>query len=145
MEPPRVDFYLDADSKVGVAASLANKGIRAGIRLLVLTNGEDSTARVDRGLWTASPLSFIPHALAGGPLADESPVVISQKIPPNATSEFGILLNLTDAMPDRVAGFRRVIEIVGQDDQDKATARERFKAYRDMGCEMNTHRLGQSE
>jgi DNA polymerase-3 subunit chi len=70
---------------------------------------------------------------------------VVQKIPGNATAEFQILLNLDDALPSQIAGFGRVIEIVSQDDDDRALARDRFKAYREQGYEMLTHRLGQNE
>ena len=142
---PRVDFYLDADSKLAVAARLAQKGIAAGMRLLVLVADDDAMAQADRMLWTFSPLSFVPHAREGSTLAAESPVLLSQKITGNATSGFGVLMNLKDSMPDTIVGFQRVIEIVSHDDTDKATARERFKAYREMGCALLTHRLGQNE
>lgn len=142
---PRVDFYLDADNKLAVAGRLAQKGIHAGMRLLLLVTDDEAMAQADRMLWTFSPLSFVPHARGGSSLAAESPVLLLQKISGNATSGFGVLMNLKDSMPDTIAGFQRVIEIVSHDDTDKAAARERFKAYREMGCELLTHRLGQNE
>lgn len=142
----RVDFYHDADDKLAVAARLAQKALIAGKRLLVSVADADQANRFDRVLWTFAPQSFVAHAAAASPLAAESPVVIAQRIPADATSAFDILINLDDALPGTIDGFDRIIEIVSRDDAaDKAFARERYKAYREHGCELLAHRLGQSE
>ena len=153
---PRVDFYHDADNKLAVAARLAQKGVAAGMRLLLLAPDAEAAALADRTLWTFSAHSFVPHARADSALADQSPVVILldgdsadainlQKFSANATSGFDVLINLGERVPEPVSPFRRVIEIATRDEHDKASARERFKAYRAMGCELVAHRLGQTE
>lgn len=141
----RIDFYFDADDKFAVAARLAQKAVAAGMRLLISAPDGEIAQRIDRTLWTFAPQSFVPHALENSPLAGESPVVVVQKIPDNAAAEFQILLNLADALPSQIDGFGRVIEVVSRDDDDRAQARDRFKAYRESGYEMLTHRLGQNE
>lgn len=141
----RIDFYFDADDKFAVAARLAQKAVAAGMRLLISAPDDEIAGRIDRTLWTFAPQSFVPHAIENSPLAGESPVVVVQKIPANATADFQILLNLDNVLPSQINGFGRVIEIVSRDDDDRALARDRFKAYREQGCEMVTHRLGQNE
>lgn len=146
MTTTRVDFYHDADDKLAVAARLAQKALFAGKRVLVSTADAEQASRFDRVLWTFAPQSFVAHAGAASPLAAESPVVIGQRIPADATSAFAILINLHDTLPSTIDGFGRIIEIVSRDDAtDKAFARERYKAYREHGCELQAHRLGQSE
>lgn len=141
----RVDFYHDADDKLGVAARLAQKGHAAGKRLLVSAPDADLASQFDRLLWTFAPQSFVAHATDGSPLAAESPVVITRRIAADAAAAFDILINLDTALPGTIAGFERIIEIVGRDDADKAAARERYKTYRGLGCELVAHRLGQAE
>ena len=41
------------------------------------------------------------------------------------------------------ARYERVIEVVSRNDDDRARARLRFKAYREQGFEPTTHRGGQ--
>jgi DNA polymerase III subunit chi len=139
----RVDFYHDADDRLVVAARLAQKGVTARKRLWVATTDAEQAQHLDRTLWTFSPLAFVPHALADSPLEAESPVVISQKIPVNATLGYDILINLGSTLPEQALTFSRVIEIVSRSDADIAQARERYRRYREMGCEMVAHRLGQ--
>ena len=141
----RVDFYHDATDKLGVAARLAQKGFAAGKRLLISVPDAETASQFDRLLWTFAPQSFVAHAAAGSTLAAESPVVIARQLPADATSGFGILINLDDGLPGTIDGFERIIEIVGRDDADKTAARARYKAYRDLGCELVAHRLGQQE
>lgn len=141
----RVDFYHDADDRLAVAARLAQKGVAAGKRLLISAPDANTASQIDRILWTFAPQSFVAHASEGSPLTDESPVVITQKFPGNATSTFGILINLDQDLPADISGFERVIEIVSRDETDKGYARLRYKAYRELSCELVTHRLGQSE
>jgi DNA polymerase III subunit chi len=141
----RVDFYVDAENKFAVAARIAQKSLGAGTRLAIFAPDEGTADQIDRSLWSVSPNSFIAHAKEESPLASESPVVILQEISSRATFDYPILVNLTDALPAETMAFKRIIEIVTLDAEDKASARKRFKAYRELGCEMLTHRLGQNE
>ena len=55
-----------------------------------------------------------------------------------------VLLNLRPEWPPFFSRFQRLIEIVSFDDGDRATARERFRFYRDRGYEIRTHDLGKN-
>jgi len=47
-------------------------------------------------------------------------------------------------MPSYFSRFRRVVEIVTRDSDDRALARDRFRFYRDRGYEITTHDLGKT-
>jgi len=49
-----------------------------------------------------------------------------------------VLINLQKDYPPFFSRFTRLIEIVGQDEEDKAHARLRYKFYRDRGYEMRS-------
>ena len=141
----RVDFYHGADNKLSVAARLAQKAILSGARMGIYAPEAELSQRLDRTLWTFTPLSFVAHAHESNPIAGESPIVILQKISSNATFGLKILINMDVSVPDGSADFDRLIEIVGQEEEDIAAARLRYKAYRDLGYELFSHRLGQDE
>ena len=62
----QVDFYqLAGTPPEQVIASLAQKVLAAGGRLLIIAEDEPSLARLDRMLWDQGASSFIPHGLAG--------------------------------------------------------------------------------
>lgn len=141
----RVDFYHDADDKFTVAARLAQKAVTAGLRLLISTPDAETANLIDRVLWTFSPPSFVPHARTNTPLDRESPVVIACEPLSKHTQTYDVLINLGNTLPDTTEGFDRIIEIVSRNDTDKSLARTRFRAYRELGCELVAHQLGNAE
>jgi DNA polymerase-3 subunit chi len=52
-----------------------------------------------------------------------------------------VLVNVADQVPDGFAEFARLIEIVGCDDADRATARQRWKHYTQLGYTIARHDL----
>ncbi|MGZ2411425.1 DNA polymerase III subunit chi [Sphingomonas sp. F9_3S_D5_B_2] len=74
----QVDFYQLAGSPAEqVIASLADKVLATGGRLLVVASDEGQLARLDRMLWDMEPTGFLPHAVAGGTDDSRQPVLLS--------------------------------------------------------------------
>lgn len=96
--------------------------------------------QLDAALWSLSATDFVTHYYYDGPdgLASRSSVVMVEGIPPD-TSLPPILLNLADQVPDGIALFDRVIEVVSNDDLDRNRARERWKHYTRMGITITRH------
>lgn len=127
----RVDFYFNADGKAEVARRIAAKAYQSGQCALLYTADEALASDLDAGLWTAQPLSFIPHVRSGHPLVGETPVLIG-------TSDDGlkardVLINLGDEWPPLFSRFERLIEIVTRDEADREKARERYRFYQERG------------
>lgn len=135
----QIDFYTQVDDKLATACRLAAKAFTRGLRVLVLCPDRDSARRFDHLLWTTPAIGFIPHCAANDPLAPVTPVIVDtdETEPPHDE----VLLNLTTARPQSFSRFQRLVEIVTHDEADRATARERFKFYRDRGYEIRTHDL----
>ena len=79
MAPPvRVDFYqLGNAPPEGIIASIANKLLDDGQRLLIVAGDEGLLTRLDRQLWDQGAASFLPHGLAGGSEDAVQPVLLS--------------------------------------------------------------------
>jgi DNA polymerase-3 subunit chi len=74
----RVDFYQLGEAPLEqVIASLAQKVLDSGERLLVLASDEASLARLDRMLWDQGRTSFLPHGLAGEGDDSRQPILLS--------------------------------------------------------------------
>jgi DNA polymerase-3 subunit chi len=74
----QVDFYQLAGSPAEqVVASLAEKVLAAGGRLLVVGSDEGQLARLDRMLWDMDATGFLPHGIAGGSDDARQPVLLS--------------------------------------------------------------------
>jgi DNA polymerase III subunit chi len=74
----RVDFYqLGNAAPEGIIASIANKLMDEGQRLLIVAADEGQLTRLDRQLWDQGAASFLPHGLAGGSEDAAQPVLLS--------------------------------------------------------------------
>jgi DNA polymerase-3 subunit chi len=74
----QVDFYqLEASPLEQVVASLAEKVVANGGRLLVVAADETLLAKLNRLLWDQGPTSFLPHGVAGGADDARQPILLS--------------------------------------------------------------------
>lgn len=139
----QIDFYTHVGNKLQVACKLTAKAHAQGLRVAVLCADATAAQNFDRMLWSASPLTFVPHCQASHPLAPRTPVVIAHEDNQQdmTSSHDEVLLNLRDEWPPAFSRFQRLIEIVSQDDADRLSARTRFKFYRDRGYDIRTHDL----
>ena len=73
-----IDFYqLAGTPPEQVIASIAERLLNEGGRLLIVAAEEGSLARLDRALWDQQPTGFLPHALAGGADDARQPILLS--------------------------------------------------------------------
>ena len=74
----QVDLYqLAGTAPEQVIASIAEKLLAGGQRLLVVAADEVFLARLDRMLWDQGSTSFLPHGLAGGLDDARQPILLS--------------------------------------------------------------------
>ena len=101
-----IDFYFNAEDRLQFACRLAGKAASQGKRLLVWAPQGGSAQKIDRMMWTTPAIGFVPHCMAQDPLAEETPVLISD----DATEPKGceILLNLGEGCPPAFERFDRV-------------------------------------
>lgn len=144
----RVDFYglaeVRPEARERFAVRLLTKAWREGLRSVVLMDDADGIARMDEALW-AEPGAFLPH----GPIDAEMTAPIRLATPSTLTeaalvdeAASGLLVNLTDRVPERFAAFERVAEIVCQDDEMRTRARDHYRFYRERGYPLEYHELG---
>ena len=73
-----IDFYqLAGTPPEQVIASISEKLLAEGGRLLIVAEEEGLLARLDRTLWDQKPTSFLPHGLAGGVDDARQPILLS--------------------------------------------------------------------
>ena len=135
-----IDFYFNSADKLQVACRLAGKAMAQGKRLLIYAPQADSAQRIDRMLWTWQATGFVPHCAAHDPLASETPVLIASAADAHAACD--VLLNLAPDTPPAFERYERLLELVGQDDEDRRAARERYRFYRERGFRIADHDLG---
>lgn len=138
----RVFFYHGAADKLSAASHLLAKAAAQGKRVTVFSQSEALLAQLDQLLWTQNPIGFTPHCAANAPIASETPVLLTSQLPTQQPVER--LMNLDLDLPPDFAQYSTLIEVVGQAEEDRLPARERFKAYKAAGCEIQSFDLSKS-
>lgn len=114
---------------------LLTKALIAHPRILVVSPLSDRLRMLDQALWTVREDSFLPHGMAGGPVADaRQPVLLSQRADAANGARMVILLDDAEADPDAFALTCRVFD--GRDQDAVSRARIHWIALRQAG-----HRL----
>lgn len=124
-----INFYhLVSTSLDQALPKLLEKSLQAGFRVQLRVPTEEEAERLNGLLWTYNPDSFLPHGTAKDGYGEEQPVFITASGErPNSAN----LLVITGGMRAEDAGsYDRVLDIFnGADDEQVATARERWKQY----------------
>ena len=141
----RVDFYLLPTStpheRRVLACKLTEKAWRQGMNVYIHTSSETETGIMDNLLWTFRQGSFIPHEKATAPPAEreDMAVLVGHGNPPEGFRDLAI--NLSLVQPPLFAEYQRVAELVDEDETIRAEGRRRYQAYKQQGCQLETHRL----
>ena len=130
----RIDFYFNVSDKALALADLVESAVHKRRHVTICVADESRAAAVSSNMWQQKPESFLPHAAANHATAAFAPIVIHW--PEMALQNDELLINLRLEQPSFFSRFTHLIELVGEDEQDKITARARFKFYRDRGYEI---------
>ena len=137
---PRADFYLVGkprfrEEPLRLVCELARKAHDAGQWTLVLARDQDQAEALDDLLWAFDEDAYVPHQLAGDEEDDLAPVLIAT--PAMDVPMRPLLINLRDDAVD--GSFERVLEVVPADESARGPLRERWKAYKARGFELNKY------
>ena len=140
----RGDFYIledvELDAMQRFACRLATRAVSAGHEVHIHTSDEVGATRIDELLWDYPEQRFIPHVVVQAPgnsaAAPRPPVTLGWGEPQDVD---GVLINLSDSIPEFFGRFDRVAEIVVRETRE--TGRERYRYYRDRGYPLFDHQL----
>lgn len=132
----QVEFHI-IESQTGEDAFLRLIGLcvqsiyRKNRKVYVHCKDKAQAEAVDEWLWTQDLADFIPHNLVGEGPAKAPPVQIGYEKPPQ--EQHDCLINLSNEVQPFFSYFLKCYEIVPNIEQDKESARERYKFYRGNG------------
>jgi len=139
----RVDFYILQDSQPDARAlltcRLTEKAFRQGHQVYINTESGQQLKKLDDMLWTFRDGSFLPHGLYATTADSDHPVLLGHAVDPEGPSD--VLVNLSNDVPAFFSRFNRVAELVGGDEAQRVSARERYRFYKDRGYTLNSHKL----
>ena len=136
----QIDFYTHVSDKLHTVCQLVAKAYERKLKVLVFTPDVSTSSQLDTMLWTTSAIGFIPHALAGNDIAQETPIIIDHQ--GETLNHDDVLINLRAEWPPFFSRFQRLIEVVSMEESDRLAARERYTFYRDRGYPIKSHNLG---
>lgn len=137
----QVDFYVLEDARTDprdVACRLALMAWERGHRVAVLAPGPKAAAELDERMWSEPAGRFLPHAKAGAPGATAAPVAI---LADGDSADADVAINLREAAPSNAKRFVRVLDFAPAEPAQRASSRERFRAYAAQGLKPSSHTL----
>lgn len=139
----QVTFYLLAQQsdqatpeQLALACHIATTCFRNKQRCMVLCDDQASAEAFDELLWQLPADGFVPHNLSGEGPAGGAPVEICWQAP--TAFNRAVLINLAQEAAPFANRYSQVYDFVPDNDSQKQHARDRFKQYRAMGCELTT-------
>jgi DNA polymerase-3 subunit chi len=137
----KIDFHSKIPDKLGYACRLARKAYAARAKVVLLAETPAQAAALNEALWTLSGTDFIPHVIAGDPLAPETPVIITADEGAELPHS-DVLINLTKRTPAGFERYARLFELISLDAGDEAAGRQRFAAYKRQSYQLDHHVAG---
>ena len=139
----RVDFYvLSANAPQALtltACRITEKAWLQDNRVYLHTDSRQTAERVNDALWTFRDGSFVPHELFSAQLDDAVPIVIGHGECPAELR--GVLVNLDAQVPSFFTQFERVVELIAATDEARQMGRQRWREYKERGCEIQSHNV----
>jgi len=133
-----VAFYTNVLNETRLISKLLYKAHDVGRKLYINVRNERQSEKVTKDLYGGEPTSFFGISSSPQDAHDLTSAIIGYK------SDYGhndIIINLTSEIPDNFSAFKRVIEIVSQDEENINAARNKYRWYKDRGYSIATHKL----
>ena len=140
----RIDFYIlnspSAEEALLFCCRLAEKAWRSGHRVLIHSDNSAATEQLDKLLWDSRPSAFVPHSTDTG-----DAITLCHPGDDNTPAEMGehcdVLINTSVHLPEAFSRFRRMAEVVVQQDKALAASRERYRFYKQRGYPLHNHQI----
>ena len=104
--------------------------------IYIHTDSEVTTEQMDDLLWSWNEDSFIPHGIAPD---KEVRVEIGHDYEPIEHCDY--LINLSNERPAFFGRFKRMAEILDQNQEILTKGRDRYRFYQDRGYHLDYHKL----
>ena len=126
-----IDFYFNVENKFNKIHEIIEKEIVRKRKIFIHVDDLNGAKALSDFLYTASLASFFPHSI--GHYEEMTPIHIDWD---HKFVSDDFMINLKSEILPSFSRYLRLIEIVSQNEEDKKTARDRLKFYRDRGYEI---------
>jgi DNA polymerase-3 subunit chi len=126
-----IDFYFNVENKFNKIHEIIEREIVRKRKIFIHVDDLNGAKALSDFLYTASLASFLPHSV--GHYDEMTPIHIDWD---HKFVSDDFMINLKSEILPSFSRYLRLIEIVSQNEEDKKTARDRLKFYRDRGYEI---------
>lgn len=126
-----IDFYFNVENKFNKIHEIIEREIVRKRKIFIHVDDLSGAKALSDFLYTASLASFLPHSV--GHYEEMTPIHIDWD---HKFVSDDFMINLKSDILPAFSRYLRLIEIVSQNEEDKKTARDRLKFYRDRGYEI---------
>lgn len=143
----QVSFYVlptsNESARQKLLLKILEKAYVAEEPTLLYSDNQDLLRFLDRELWEIPNVEFLPHGIIESEedINDADFIYLSDKM--WAMENRSLLINIHPTVPEEAkAGlYPRVFEVITQDPQVLEESRNRYRLYRSLGFEIQTHKL----
>ena len=107
-------------------------------KIFIITPSEASSEQLDELMWQYPEDRFLPHTRTDQPDSTSAPVSIGTLSSLNPTD---VVINLCPEAIPQPERFGRVLEIVPYADDERQASRVKFRIYRNLGLDPQTHEI----
>lgn len=143
-----VSFHTGVEDRTTYACRLLRKAARQGARVLVRGAPEEMDL-LDKALWTFEAQEFVPHhrlrpGFATASHLRRTPVWLMDEGEawPQELAPAQVLLQMATQAAQDAPQWTRLIELVGDDAEDRRLARQRWRAYEAQGLAVKAFNVG---
>jgi DNA polymerase III subunit chi len=135
-----IAFHFNVPDRLTYTCRLVRKAYLAQAKIAVLAAPAELD-ELDSLLWRFSGTEFLPHSTvqSTGPTQVHSPILLIDT--PSGSAHRDVLINLSPDVPAGFEQFARLIEVVTASEEDRQSARPRWKHYAQRGYAVQRHDL----
>ena len=107
-------------------------------KIFIITDSDTTGKQLDELMWQYPEGRFLPHAMIDDRDSAKAPVLIGTL---SGLNPADVVINLCQEAVPQPERFSRVLEIVPYADDEKAASRVKFRVYRNLGLDPQTHEI----
>lgn len=139
----QIDFYLHEQAgqqaQFDMACRLLQKAWGESIPTYVYTADQATAEAFDDLLWVFNQKAFIPHCLHPQDKDLPATVRIGQVPPPEEITQ--LLINLSETVPPFYTDFKKLYELIPNEERLLSLGRERYSTYKEQGYRPRHHKI----
>lgn len=140
-----IDFYILQDNHTQArdhfACRLAEKVVNLKRHVIIRVMDEAHAESISEYLWSFKPESFLPHDITSAENTEHPLCNILIDWQECIDSHHDVIINIGNEIPKGFSRFKKLSEIVVQEETVLTATRAHFQFYRERGYPLKSHKI----